>query len=520
MFSRSTAIYTLTLAAALSVSSCSSEEESDEQSTSISVDELVGSWSGHMLDETNDQTESVDITLTQDGNQGTLVVDVGPRGVNVDPDPVSLTFRLGSDDSTLGVLETAFHPLTGNLRGSMKPDGTLEATYGTFGLTIVVTGQVDAARGQLDLEIDANAGPVDFFSGRAVLCKVGAEGGCEATPAKPVAAPDCSPVVATAERGNSCVPGGLCEVPDGACVNGTCLQSCIPSQCEDLCEDNESCVSLAGQTLPAPDGRPLGACSGVDPGNREAYQSCGGPEGFCRAGLKCLSLVSGTSGQCLPPCLTSADCPAGPSGEPASCSASEPSSGQRYCLLGCTPTGNEGDDSQCPQGMRCEASPAGGNCLFPIPGSDSANNGNGELDGDACFENETIPFATVVIEDVAGICPSSFNSCPPVGECLKACSDLVTGTCANVRGEFVVTLAGDLHRFDLEQEGWKVISSSHGTPHPISPERRYNSLPADTEITVTFEDNQQRPGSIRFTASSENLIVHRYVSPGIGDPKE
>lgn len=152
--------------------------------------------------------------------------------------------------------------------------------------------------------------------------------------------------------GSACGEGALC-VSSGSDGANQCTQVCFPESCGDTCNPGRVCATVNGS-----DGSPfsmdvngdgtdevLGACVTPQPGDRQAYETCGS-SGSCASGLLCAGVNGRSEGTCFPTCADSCD----PyEGFAATCAPT--SSDREICVVTCDPA--LGTDA-CPSGMTCE----------------------------------------------------------------------------------------------------------------------------------------------------------------------
>jgi len=147
-----------------------------------------------------------------------------------------------------------------------------------------------------------------------------------------------------------CAADAQCTLLQGGDGEARCLQPCVPSACETICEEEERCTPL--QQSPG-----TGVCAEPPTGTAAAYTPCSATEP-CAAGLSCLTGTSGGGAAiCLPRC------------DGDSCPEIDGRGGQCVITAGadrfCAPTcAVAGDNSDCPEGTTCRASGAGAVCAL------------------------------------------------------------------------------------------------------------------------------------------------------------
>lgn len=323
------------------------------------LDDLVGTWRGHHVDQTNDISESVVVVVTRvDEITAEMSVDFGARGRGPDPEPDIFTVTVEGSTATW----SAFSPVTGDATVTIDEEGTVVASSGGLGLEFAIDGTLDAPGGRLEVFSFVTRDGSFVWQGRAVLCRDGAGASCEPTEAIPVVT-ECAVVPVTPLAGESCTGAAECLPPEGACVVGQCLQVCVPGECEDLCMGGETCFSVERDGAPVffSDDRPVGGCAADDRGPGQSYARCGGGASLCQAELRCFKPGGVGLGACALPCQEDADCPAGPAGEVAGCDLYDDATNRRFCGVRCS--ASAAGTSSCPGELQCLASPSGGTCL-------------------------------------------------------------------------------------------------------------------------------------------------------------
>lgn len=319
-----------------------------------SLSDLDGPWAGSFESSTGAMgTFTVDYSADLGAKTVTAIVDMpAPFVGGPDPDPETLVFSFDDEAAVLagGATVMVTSKFAGDITITTGPDGTFTGSSTPLGgRTLAVTGSATTKQVTISYEIRSNSG--DLLGEGDVQVEAGSGGTGIEDPAA-----DCSQVSATPGVGGAC--GAECVPPVGGCIEGACLQSCIPGACTDLCGADELCTGITGQTFD--DGQPFGVCLAPAPGAQVPYDQCGGSFGSCEAGSFCLGFIGDPFGTCSPKCTGDADCPDydGFSGE---CVLGG-SPGEFFCAIAC----DAGGDASCPAGMECQASAAGGNCRWPI----------------------------------------------------------------------------------------------------------------------------------------------------------